>query len=141
MKKRLVPLWLRYALLCLFWWGVFGFIAKLGSDKTGPADMQILFTAGMLPLVLAAYFMGGKKVETDRSGLIYGIVIGVFAGLGGLAYFAAMGKGKASVVGPVTSLFPMVTVLLAVPCLKERVNRVQAGGVVLALIAVALLAS
>ena len=134
-----MPKWLRYALLCIFWWGVFGLLAKLGSDKISPADMQVLFTGSMLPLAVAAFVTGGNKIDTDRLGVTYGVLIGVLAGLGSLAFFAAMAHGKASIVGPVTSLFPLLTVILAVTVLKERMNRVQLAGIVLALIAIAVL--
>src|SRR5215472_19080072 len=95
----------------MFWWGVFGFLAKLGSDRVSPSQMQILFTIGMLPLVAAAVWSAGMRVETDRLGVMYAVLIGVLAGLGGVAYFAAMEHGKASLVGPVTSLFPLLTAL------------------------------
>ncbi len=132
-----MPKWLRYALLCIFWWGVFGFLSKAGSAAASPSQMQILFTIGMLPLVAAAMLRG--KIDRDRRGAAYGVLIGVLAGLGGIAYFAAMEKGKASLVGPVTSLFPLLTVLLAVAFLKERINPVQVAGVVLGLTAIAIL--
>ncbi len=139
--KAFLPKWLRYALLCIFWWGVFGFLAKLGSDRTSPEQMQILFTIGMLPLVAAALWSARMKVETDRLGVFYAVLIGVLAGLGGVAYFAAMENGKASLVGPVTSLFPLLTVVLAVTFLKERMNRIQVAGIILGLIAIAILSA
>lgn len=103
--------------------------------------MQILFTIGMIPLAISAFLGRGRKLETDRLGVIYGIVIGIFAGLGGIAYFAAMARGQASLVAPVTSLFPLVSVLLATIVLKERLNWVQAAGVLLGLAAVAFLST
>jgi transporter family protein len=132
-----MPKWLRYALLTVLWWGVFGFLSKIGSAKASPAQMQILFTVGMLPLLAAALLRG--KIDRDRLGATYGVLIGVLAGLGGIAYFAAMQTGKASLVGPVTSLFPLLTVLLAVSILKERMNRIQLAGVLLGLISIAIL--
>ena len=56
-----------------------------------------------------------------------------------LAFYAAMQRGKASIIGPVTALFPLLTILLALVFLKERVNRVQAAGIVLAIYAIAVL--
>jgi transporter family protein len=47
--------------------------------------------------------------------------------------------GKASVVTPVTALFPMVTVLLALVFLKERLGRTQWIGLALAFVAIYLL--
>jgi uncharacterized membrane protein len=113
-----MPTWLRYALLCILWWGVFGFLSKIGSDRASPAQMQILFTAGMLPLAAGALSRG--KIDRDRLGAAYGVLIGMLSGLGGIAYFTAMANGKASLVGPVASLFQLLTVLLAVGILKER---------------------
>ena len=136
-----LPKWLLYALLCVFWWGIFGFLAKLGSNQVAPRQMQILFTAGMLPLLAAAFLNAGRRVDTERVGVVYGILNGVLAGLGGLAYFAAMEKGKASLVGPVTSLFPLLTVVLAVPILRERMNRIQIAGIVLGMISIVILST
>jgi uncharacterized membrane protein len=132
--------WLAPALMAFVWWGLFGFLAKLGSADVNAYDMQILFTVGTVPI--AAYILLRRlRLQSDHRGRITGTALGIIAGLGGIAYFAAMARGKASIVGPVTSLFPLVTVLLATTVLKERLNRVQMAGIVLALVSAALLAS
>ncbi len=77
---------------------------------------------------------------SDNKGRIIGTLIGVLAGLGGIAFFAAMERGKASLVGPTTSLFPLITVILARFALRERLNRVQMIGILLALVSAGLLA-
>jgi uncharacterized membrane protein len=132
--------WLPWALLGFFWWGLFGFIAKVGSADVEARDMQVLFTLGTLPLVIFI-LVRRKGMRNNAKGRVIGLVIGLIAGLGNAAYFVAMGRGQASLVGPVTSLFPLVTVLLATIVLKERFNRVQAAGVVLAIISAVLLAT
>jgi uncharacterized membrane protein len=131
--------WLLYALLCVIWWGVWGFLSKLGSDQASPQQLQILFTIGIIPPSVLAWAQLGFKVETDRRGAIYGILNGVFTGLGMLAYYAALARGQASIVGPFTALFPLLTVAFAFAFLRERINRVQAAGMILALVAVVLL--
>lgn len=133
--------WLLYALLCILWWGLWGVLAKVASARLSVDQMQILFTLGMVPLAGAALIGMRGKLERDARGAGYGILNGVFTGLGLLAYDAAMSKGKASIVGPVTALFPVVTVALAMIVLRERINRVQAAGVVLALAAIFVLAT
>jgi transporter family protein len=136
MKTPSLPRWFAYSVLCFCWWGVFGFLSKIGSTRVLPEQMLVLFILGMLPPVLAAYFCDGVGIETDRLGAICGVLIGLLGGLGELAYFAAMRVGKASVVGPLTSLFPLLTVLLAILFLKERISAVQATGVLLALVSI-----
>ena len=132
--------WLVPAVMTIVWWGLFGFLAKLGSDEVNAYDMQILFTLGTLPI--AAYILLRRSgMRSDRRGRITGAIIGLVAGAGGIAYFAAMARGKASIIGPVTSLFPVLTVVLATTVLKERLNAVQAAGIVLAVVSAALLAS
>ena len=135
------PRWLRHCLLCIGWWGLFGFLAKLGADGASPSNLQVLFTVGMVPLVLVALVRSNLQVETDRRGVVCGVLNGVLSGLGGLAYFAAMSQGQASIVGPVTSLFPLITVVLALLLLKERINRLQGIGIILALVAIGVLSA
>jgi transporter family protein len=130
--------WLIYALLCILAWGSWGFVAKLGADRIAPGPLQILATAGTLPLALIAFLQLRMRLEKDARGITYGIANGVLSGIGLLAYYAAVSRGKVSVVGPVTSLFPLLTVALAFLFLRERLNRVQAAGVVLSLIAIAI---
>jgi transporter family protein len=130
--------WLTYALLCIIAWGAWGFIAKLGADRIAPGPLQILATAGTLPLALLAFLQLRMRLEKDARGIAYGILNGVLSGVGLLAYYAAASRGKVSVVGPVTSLYPLLTVLLAFIFLRERLNRVQVVGVALSLVAIAI---
>ena len=138
-KKGLWPKWLLHALFSIFWWGIWGFVVKLGSDKISPRQMQILFMVGMVPLVFATLVRLSFRVDMDRLGITYGVLNGVFTTLGLLAYYAAMQRGPASLVGPVTALFPLVTVVLAFVLLHERINKVQMAGVVLALLSIFIL--
>lgn len=132
--------WLVFALAAILCWGIWGALAKTAAATMTPGQMQALFTAGMLPLAALALWQLRGKLERDRRGAGYGILNGVFAGFGMLAYNTAIAKGPASIVGPVTALFPLVTVVLAVIVLGERINRVQGAGIVLALGAIYLLA-
>lgn len=133
-----LPRWLAYACLCILSWGTWGFVAKLGADRIAPGPMQILATAGTIPLAMLAFFQLNMRLEKDARGITYGIVNGVLSGIGLLAYYAAVNRGKVSVVGPVTSLFPLLTVILAFLFLRERLNRVQIAGVGLSLVAIAI---
>jgi uncharacterized membrane protein len=70
----LFPKWLRHCLLCIGWWGVFGFLAKLGSNEASPSNLQVLFTVGMAPwmapLILVVLVRSRLRVETDRRGMV-----------------------------------------------------------------------
>ena len=79
------------------------------------------------------------KVDRNRSGVAYGLLSGIATGVGTLGYFAALREQNASVVTPLTGVFPVLTVLLAFVVLRERLNKVQMGGMLLALAAIVIL--
>jgi len=58
-----------------------------------------------------------------------------------LTFFAALIDGKTSTVVVLSALYPLVTILLSVALLHERLSGKQSVGIVLALIASALLAT
>ena len=138
-EGRRFPVWLWYALLCIFWWGLWGFLSKIGSVSANPLQMQILFTLGMLPVALGMLLQMRWKLDRDGAGATYGILSGVATGVGTLGYYAALREQDASVVTPLTGLFPVLTVLLAFVVLRERLNKVQVGGMLLALASIAIL--
>jgi len=138
-ERRDIPVWLWYALLGIFWWGLWGFLSKIGSSVAGPMQMQILFTLGMIPVAIGMLLQMRWRIDRDGGGVAYGLLCGIATGLGTLGYYAALREQNASVVTPVTGLFPVLTVVLALVVLRERLNKVQVGGMLLALASIAIL--
>src|SRR4029077_8906231 len=67
-------------------------------------------------------------------------VSGTLNALGVMTSFAALERGgKASIVIPLTCLYPLVTICLAVTFLHEALTRLQVAGVILAIVAAVLL--
>jgi bacterial/archaeal transporter family protein len=135
----LLPKWLIYSLLSLLSWGIFGFLGKVGSDRISAAQMQIFFTIGVVPLAVVCIYRLRFKIATSKRGVSYSVMMGIFAALGCLVFFGAMKTGKASIVAPVTSLYPALTVLLALIVLKEKLNKVQILGLILAMASIVIL--
>ena len=72
-----------------------------------------------------------------RRGALLALGAGTLTCLGNVAYYSVLNRGaKAATVVPLTALYPVVTVLLAVMILKERLNAIQIAGIVLSLIAI-----
>lgn len=134
-----IPAWLWYALIGIFLWGLWGFLSKIGADTASPVQMQILFTLGMLPVAGAMLLRTRTKLDRNLAGICYGLLCGVATGAGTLGYYAALRHQSASVVAPVTGLFPVLTVALAFVLLRERLNKVQMAGMLLALASVVIL--
>ncbi len=80
--------------------GIWGFLVKIAADAVTPEQLQVLFVVGMAPPTVVALWRGGFKLQRDRKGALLGMANGVLATVGMLAYYAAMSRGKASVVSP-----------------------------------------
>lgn len=137
-----LPKWLVYSAAAGLCWGAWGVVSKAMDDaKLSAYQIQILFTVGLiLPAGLAAASKQVRVGTRKRAGFVWGVAAGFLGGLGNLAFYAALGQGgKASVVVPLTSLYPLVTLFVAWLALKERLNRVQAVGILVSVVAVVLL--
>ena len=141
-----MPRWLVWSLATILLWGTWGLVSKIASDGVDAYTNQLLYTVGLLPLlVFVAWSVSRERTEgltpaKKRSGILWAFFTGILGGVGNIAFFQALVTGgKASIVAPVTALFPMVTVVLAVLFLRERVGRTQWLGLLLAFVAIYLL--
>ena len=134
--KALTARWIWCCIFCLACYVPWIFFSKLGGDEIPPRTMQYLFNWGSLPVGLFFLFLRRFRIEASPLGITYGLIVGVLSGLGQLALFAAYrGSANTSVVTVLTSLYPIVTVVLAVIFLRERLTRLQIAGLGFAAIA------
>ena len=137
-KRRI---WLSYAFACLACWGIWAFLAKITTTEVGAAETQFLFTLGMVPFALVFAIRSGLgSLVSDRIGVGYGIINGLLTGVGTILMFSAFRNGPASVITPVSGAYPLVTVLLAMVILGERLNYIQYIGLAAALVGLTLIA-
>jgi transporter family protein len=122
-------------------WGGWGVISKPLSTTLSPWQVQCLSTLGLLPVLV---MLGASRqfrlgVNLGR-GFWQACAAGVISSAANVACYQAMaGGGKAAAVLPFTSLYPLVTILLALVFLGERLNYVQWGGIGAALAALGFL--
>lgn len=134
--------WLAYCILANIFWALFLLMPKWGSKtlQDNSALLQVLSTIGLVPLALL--FLGSPRLRQAthfKKGIALAFLTGALGALGNFAYFEAYAQGgEASVVGPVSGLYPLITVILARFWVRERLNLVQTVGVVLAVTAIAL---
>jgi drug/metabolite transporter (DMT)-like permease len=135
-----LPKWLRYSLLAMLAYGVWGAVSSLESESVSALTLQIVSTLGLFPVALVLVFSRNLGRGAHRSrGILLALLTGMLGGTGNLTLYEALRVGgKASVVFPLTGMYPLVTIVVARFLLKERLNRVQAFGIVLALVAVSL---
>jgi drug/metabolite transporter (DMT)-like permease len=91
----------------------------------------------LAPIIAALWFMKDEGAPSNRRrGVALAFGSGVVSALANIAYYAALSDAKAATVVPLTALFPAVTIVLAVPLLKERITPLQWGGLGLSLAAI-----
>lgn len=140
-KRRWNARWFWYSIICLFCWGGWALLSKLGSREIPPETMQFLFTIGTVPVCLALLIGRRLRLEKSLRGISYGILNGLLSGAGGLTLFAAYHtNGNTVLITVATALYPMITVILAILILRERFRPIQALGLVFAVAAIVIFA-
>lgn len=92
-------------------------------------------------LMLAITLAGGGEWKVSRGTVFYMLVAGILDSGANALYVAATQRGRLDVAAVLSSFYPAGTIILARVLLKERFSRLQSAGIVMALVAVALIAS
>ena len=136
---RHVPIIL--AIIALFSWGLWVFFANLAGE-TLSGEMIVIITFFVGGMVGIGYsLIWGVSLTVQSTAVIYAITSGVFFGIGGLAYYAALRRGPTSVTTTIAALYFVVASIAAWVFLGESVRPRDIVGIGLAIGAVAILAS
>lgn len=132
-----MPRWLLYSVLTVLFWGVWGFLPRKLASMSAEQS-QVISALGLLPIMLVLglrpkLFAGARL----QRGCWLAFGAGLVGSAGNIVFYRLMNAGQsAATVVPFTSLYPLVTVILAVVLLKEKLNGTQVVGIVLALVAI-----
>ena len=139
--KQTIPPWLLYAIIAATCWGIWGVLSKGPSRELSGWMTQMLFTFALIPSVVFAAFSKNVRLGTNkRLGLFWGFVSGLIAAAGNIAFYLALENGAdTSIAIPLTNIYPLVTIFIAYFWFKERLNWIQALGILLAVVAITLL--
>jgi uncharacterized membrane protein len=131
--------WLIYALITTGFWGVWGAFAEFPTRHGFPETLvYVVWALTMIPPTLYAMRRVGWRVQADPKSILLGCLIG-FTGAGGqMLLFHAVHTGPTYLIFPIIALSPVITIALSMLFLKERVSKLGAFGVVLALVALPL---
>ena len=127
---------LMFASLAFFAWGFWSLSQKVAIDMVGPGNIFGFYVISSIaaPLLYACIrSVRPAKRETPSPttrAWSLGAVALVLNLFGAIAYTYALDTGAASLVVPISSAYPIVTVLVAIALLKEKVNVVQAVAIV-----------
>lgn len=134
------PLWLLFALVTLIFWGITGVTQKLSTNAISAELSFLWFVLAFIPIALVILLVVPLRWHLTARVFWLAVVGGALNGLGAMTSFKALESGgKASIVIPLCYLYPLVTIALALAFLHERISRVEAVGIGLALLAAILL--
>ena len=132
-----MPRWFLYSLITMLFWGGWGVVSKPVSVALSPWQVQCLSTIGLLPVL--AVMVASRRLGSGpnlRRGFAQAFAAGIISSAGNIACYQALAiGGKAAAVIPLTSLYPLVTIILAMVVLRERLNVVQWAGIAASLAA------
>jgi bacterial/archaeal transporter family protein len=133
-------IWLGFVALALVFWGITGVTQKLSTNSISSERSFLWFCWAMVALSAVVLILA--RAHWGLGTLVLGSAIsgGALNGLGAWTSFRALESGgKASIVISLISLYPLLTVGLAVVLLGERLTWMQMAGAVVAIAAAILL--
>lgn len=129
--------WLLWTITTMVSWGLWGVATKLLGTALSGEQIQALSTLGLIPILLPlALHKNASLKGASHKGLALAFLGGVITCLGNIPFFHAVAKGGdfAKVVS-LTAMALLVTVIMALVLLRERINRMQMLGLALSMVA------
>lgn len=134
--------WLIFAILAFILWGIWAVPSKLAMQSIGESDFIFIDGLTMVGVWIPIWLIMGKgrmNKEFRKAG--YSGTAGILASIGTVSLFLAINKGDISIVTPMTSIYPLLTIMLARFYLQERLNVLQFCAIGIGLLGIVLLAS
>jgi drug/metabolite transporter (DMT)-like permease len=123
------------SVLCMGGWTLLGNWAHRNLRSYNAISLSFRMGTGGPGVPLGQAIQAGKKPR----GNLYSVSIGVLGGIGGLAFFAACRTGgNTSAITAATAMYPLITVVLAVMILREKLTWVHVVGLLFAAVAIVL---
>ncbi|MGQ3889558.1 EamA family transporter [Legionella sp. CNM-1927-20] len=132
--------WYYPSFIALLLYGVWGYWGSRAADFINPLSITFYSSLGVLISGIVALILLSFKPELSIKGSFYGLLNGLASGIACIFFIMALRKGPAIPVVLITSMYPVVTLILCMIFLKQSITYKQALGMAFAFIALFLLA-
>lgn len=134
--KRSKPGWYAWAVATSIAIGISDFLAKVVIEDIGLYQYLLFFPMAFLISVYVFWLIDkrGRKLPKIKSGINF-IYLGIgnaVENLGNLFFYTALSLNLASLVSPISSSWSALAVVFALIFLREKINRRQLVGIILA---------
>jgi transporter family protein len=116
--------WLLPSLAYIVLLGALGVTTKLALRDVSWHDVILWTAAAYLVIAVVMLALGQARFGTG-TGDFWAVVSAVLASSALIMFYVALGRGEASRVVPLTSAYPLVTVVLSMIVLSEEVTVVR----------------
>lgn len=124
-----------------FWWALFGsiiigfgdFLAKVAINNSNAYTWLFFLVICYIPCCFVNFLIDkkGRVMPALNWQNMMPTIIGVILeSIGMIAFYLAFQFGLASLVGPVSSSYVVLTAILAYFFLKEKINKIQLAGII-----------
>jgi len=126
------------SIITIIFWGFMGLFIKLAYQHTNWPQIYIITNAIVFAASLPVYISQKPTITIGSQGFNYALIAGIVSVIGTIAFYSALQEGKAIIVIPLTSLYPVITVVLSYLILHEQITLTKGLGIILALVAIVL---
>lgn len=119
-----------------------GFVEFFAKLATLYLTWKEYFIISQIPILLTAavlYFYFKPQLNIQTIGFWYAALAGIAVAIAIVPFYQALSKGKASLVIPLTALYPAIVIILSFLILNERVTLTQGLEIFFAIISILLL--
>ncbi len=136
-----MPSWIYWSILTIISFGLWGVFSKIAVDSMGWRNATILYTLGFVwvaPVLFLLYRPSIHVVGNDIA-IVFALLAGAVSVAAIVGFNIALTTGEAAVVVPLTSLYPLITIVISLLFLHEKLTLTQGIGISLAIVAVILI--
>ena len=133
--------WKICALVAMLGWGLWGFFGKVAAQKIPTGNLMLLSLMGSSAIVLifVPFLTKGFSFHPREVCYLCAVGSGIVATMASLFFYFALAKGEATSVVVISSLYPIVTFILAAIFLSESFTIKKIAGMALAIAGIILL--
>jgi bacterial/archaeal transporter family protein len=132
--------WFLSTILSVFFYGLWGLFSKLASLNNISVKTILLceFIGSLGSTLLIIYKYNDTTQQANLLGIIYAILVGISGTLATFYFFIAISNGPVAVVVPLSSTYPIITMLLISIFLQEPITIKNCISLLLIIVAVLL---
>ena len=122
-------------------WGLWSFIPKITTKYIDPRSAIIFEVIGGIVLSIIVLSVTNFRLEIHPKGIVLAGPAGLVGFVGALCFLFAVSRGPVSIIAPLSALYPILSVALAIVFLNETVTIKQGLGIIFAVLAVILVST